>query len=147
MRPETKVVMITAYATVENAVEAIRKGASEYIAKPFKIHELLTTVRRVLEEATFEENIKKLDFDQALSSVANPIRRIILKMIQEREQVPLMDIKRELGIQDAAKVDFHVRILKEAGLIGQSHEKNYSLTPEGIKTLDCLKTMEQMLQS
>ncbi len=146
-RPRTKVIMITAFATVENAVDAIRKGASDYIAKPFKIHDLLTTVRRVLEEAKFEESIKKLDFDQALSSIASPIRRSILKLMQTREHVRLMEITRELGIEDHTKVVFHLRILKEAGIIEQDSEKTYSLTPEGMKTLDCLKTMENMLLS
>ena len=38
--------MITAFATVENAVDAIKKGASDYISKPFRIDDLLTTIRR-----------------------------------------------------------------------------------------------------
>lgn len=146
-RPKTKVIMITAFATVENAVDAIRKGASDYISKPFKILELLTTIRRVLEETKFEESIKKLDFDQALSSIASPIRRNILKLLHAREQMRLMEITRELGIEDHTKVVFHLKILKEAGILEQDDEKNYSLTKEGMKTLDCLKTIETMLLS
>ena len=144
-RPKTKVIMITAFATVENAVDAIKKGASDYISKPFKIPELLATIRRVLEETKFEESIKKLDFDQALSSIASPIRRNILKLLQAREQMRLMEITRELRIDDHTKVVFHLKILKEAGILEQDDEKNYSLTREGMKTLDCLKTIETML--
>jgi DNA-binding response OmpR family regulator len=143
--PRTKVIMITAFATVENAVDVIRRGASDYISKPFKIHELLTTIRRVLEEARFEEGMKKLNFDQVLSSVANPIRRKILKLLHAGGRLRLMEITRELGIEDHTKVVFHLRILKEAGSIEQDEEKCYLLTSEGVKTLDCLKTMEQTL--
>ena len=35
MRPELPVVMMTAYATVETAVEAMKMGASDYLMKPF----------------------------------------------------------------------------------------------------------------
>ena len=144
-RPKTKVIMITAFATVENAVDAVRKGASDYISKPFKIRELLTTVRRVLEEAKFEEGIEKLDLDRALGSIASPIRRNILKLLQAAKQMRLMEITRELGIDDHTKVVFHLRILKESGIIEQDDKKTYSLTREGMKTVDCLKTIENHL--
>src|SRR4030066_27615 len=37
LKPNIKVILITAFGTVENAVEAMRAGASDYITKPFKI--------------------------------------------------------------------------------------------------------------
>ena len=49
MRPHIAVIMLTAYATVETAVEAMKEGAFDYIPKPFKIDELLETVGRALE--------------------------------------------------------------------------------------------------
>lgn len=47
---DTQVLMITAYATTEQAVEAMRKGAYDYVQKPFKNHELLATVEKALEK-------------------------------------------------------------------------------------------------
>ncbi len=44
----TAVMMITGYATVESAVEAVKSGAEEYVPKPFTDDELLAAVRRVL---------------------------------------------------------------------------------------------------
>jgi DNA-binding NtrC family response regulator len=44
------VMMITGYATVESAVEAVKSGAEEYVSKPFTDAELLAAVRRVLEK-------------------------------------------------------------------------------------------------
>jgi two-component system response regulator HydG len=46
----TAVMMITGYATVESAVEAVKNGAEEYVPKPFTDGELLAAVRRVLDK-------------------------------------------------------------------------------------------------
>jgi DNA-binding NtrC family response regulator len=48
VRPETLVVMITAYATVENAVAAFRRGAQDYLLKPVIFDELLAKIDRLL---------------------------------------------------------------------------------------------------
>jgi two-component system response regulator HydG len=47
---DTEVMMITGYATVEGAVQAIKTGAEEYLAKPFTDEELHSAVNRVLEK-------------------------------------------------------------------------------------------------
>jgi len=47
---DTAVMMITGYATVESAVEAVKSGAEEYVPKPFTDGELLAAVHRVLEK-------------------------------------------------------------------------------------------------
>jgi DNA-binding NtrC family response regulator len=46
--PDMEVMMITGYATVESAVEALKTGAEEYLAKPFTDEELFAAVDRVL---------------------------------------------------------------------------------------------------
>jgi two-component system response regulator HydG len=46
--PQTLVMMITGYASVEGAVEAMRSGAEEYLAKPFTVEELNAAVDRAL---------------------------------------------------------------------------------------------------
>ncbi len=48
IHPHIAVIMMTAYAAVETAVEAMKHGAFDYICKPFKIDELLLTVERAL---------------------------------------------------------------------------------------------------
>ena len=47
-RPQ--VIMMTAHATVENAIEAMKLGAFDYLQKPFEVEELLVAVRRALED-------------------------------------------------------------------------------------------------
>jgi len=145
LRPRIKVIMITAFSSIENAIDAIKKGASDYISKPFKIDNLLLTIRRILEEVKFEEKMKELDMDRTLSTLANPIRRSILKLLRNRENTHLMEITRDLGIEDHTKVVFHLKILKEAAIIDQSQGRTYFLTQEGEKMIECLKTIEQYL--
>jgi len=48
LSPETFVVMITAFATVENAVEAFQRGAHDYLMKPILLDEVLSKIRRLL---------------------------------------------------------------------------------------------------
>jgi len=46
--PQTPVIMITAYGTIHNAVEAMKRGATDYILKPFSFEELNAIVERAL---------------------------------------------------------------------------------------------------
>jgi DNA-binding NtrC family response regulator len=48
--PDTEVVMITGYATVNSALEAIKAGAYHYVAKPYKLEEVRRVVREALEK-------------------------------------------------------------------------------------------------
>ncbi len=48
MKPEVPVLVVTGYASIDTAVEAIRRGAADYMAKPFTPEELLEATSRVL---------------------------------------------------------------------------------------------------
>ncbi len=48
-RPDTSVVISTAYGSIENAVEAMRKGAFDYLTKPFSIQDVFDVIDRVLD--------------------------------------------------------------------------------------------------
>jgi two-component system response regulator HydG len=50
--PETEVVLMTAYGTVETAVSAMKEGAYDFITKPLKRHAVVKSVRRALEKAS-----------------------------------------------------------------------------------------------
>ena len=55
--PQTAVILITAYASVEKAVEAMKLGAYDFVTKPFKIDELKFTIQRALEhQSVIREN-------------------------------------------------------------------------------------------
>jgi NtrC-family two-component system response regulator AlgB len=58
--PWTKVIVITAYASVDSAVEAMKRGASDYLAKPFDADQVQLVVRRVAERRQLERKIQAL---------------------------------------------------------------------------------------
>jgi len=56
--PDTKVIMVTGYATVPSAIEAMKKGAFHYIAKPFNLDEVRDTVKRAVDQKTLRPSTK-----------------------------------------------------------------------------------------
>ena len=50
-RPQTRVIIYSAYGLVEDAVEAMRKGATDYLNKPFSPNELELNVKKALEKS------------------------------------------------------------------------------------------------
>ncbi|MEW6110178.1 MAG: endopeptidase La [Nitrospirota bacterium] len=56
--PATEVIMITGYATVDNAVEAIKKGAFHYIEKPFTLDEVISTVKKAVDKKFLQKETK-----------------------------------------------------------------------------------------
>jgi two-component system response regulator PilR (NtrC family) len=60
--PKAVIIIITAYASVESAIAAMKIGAYDYIQKPFKHDELLLTIRRAIEHKSLQdENIRLKD--------------------------------------------------------------------------------------
>ena len=59
IQPEALVIIITAYASVESAIEAMKIGAFDYVQKPFKHEELLLTIARALAHKSLrDENLR-----------------------------------------------------------------------------------------
>jgi predicted transcriptional regulator len=58
-----------------------------------------------------------------------------------------MELVRELSIEDHTKVIFHMKILREAGVVGQDKDRSYIFTKDGEKLLSCLKILETHLAS
>jgi DNA-binding NtrC family response regulator len=58
IKPETIVIIMTAYATVDTAVQAMKKGAYDYIVKPFNPEDLSLTIRKIIEhQRLVKENL------------------------------------------------------------------------------------------
>lgn len=60
INPEIPVLILTAYGSIESAVEAMRKGAYSYLTKPFEPQELLQQIDEALESSRLTSEIKKL---------------------------------------------------------------------------------------
>jgi DNA-binding NtrC family response regulator len=61
--PDTEVVMLTAYATVATAIEAMQKGAYHYIPKPYKIDEVRMITKRALEKKALKDELRVIRQD------------------------------------------------------------------------------------
>lgn len=58
--PEVPVIMISGHGTIETAVEAIKKGAYDFIAKPLDLNRVLITMRNATDKSSLEQETKKL---------------------------------------------------------------------------------------
>ncbi len=102
--PDIPVIMITGYAGVHGAVEAMRAGAHDYLAKPFDHHEVIRVVQRALVERDLKRKIKHLS-DQLQDTMP------LSKMMGPSDAIRhvISDVNR------VAKSDFTVVILGETG--------------------------------
>src|SRR3972149_2062844 len=55
LNPQTDVILITAYGSIDSAVTAMKEGASDYLTKPFSMDELLLILKRILRIRELEE--------------------------------------------------------------------------------------------
>ncbi len=102
--PETEVVVITGYASVDTAVEAMQKGAYHYLSKPIKMDELMVLVEKALERRMLRHEVA--DLRQQVSSQSGSSRII--------GQSPNTQLLRE-SISQVAQLDCNVLIQGETG--------------------------------
>ncbi|MBA3027580.1 MAG: sigma-54-dependent Fis family transcriptional regulator [Desulfobacteraceae bacterium] len=92
IQPDISVVIITAYASIETAVEAVREGAFEYITKPFERERILLTIDKVLQwREMVSENIslrEALAEKEASGHLIGSSRRIKILLDQIRQVAP-----------------------------------------------------------
>ncbi|MBC7080837.1 MAG: response regulator [Thermoplasmatales archaeon] len=260
------VIMITAYATVDTAIEAMKEGASDYIRKPFNFEELEKSILAVIEDIKFKkmeefheedyidiflnlakerkgiciarefnalkgaQNIKIIPLERELKprkieeikkeleenmeengvillmnleyilnnnnflatrefldwlnkksasknskiiisanfekvdakerqilqdliidihlgifseSISNYIRRKIISLLSDGGSYPFTKIAQEIGIDDNPKLSFHLKKLKDDGVLEQDSEKRYKLSKIGKETAEFLKSMKE----
>lgn len=135
--PETPVVMISGHGNIETAVEAIRKGAFDYISKPLDLNRMLVTIRNALERSVLVTETKTL-------------KRKIFKtteMVGESEPIRMI---REM-IDKVAPTEARVLITGENGsgkeLVARwIHEKsNRSASP--LVEVNCAAIPSELIES
>jgi DNA-binding NtrC family response regulator len=60
LNPEIVVIIMTAFGSIDQAVQAVKEGAYDYINKPFKIDEMLLTIDKALEERSLRHEVSSL---------------------------------------------------------------------------------------
>jgi DNA-binding NtrC family response regulator len=89
--PDVEVVMITGYATLESAVEAMKEGAFHYVAKPFRLDEVRKTVAEALEKIRLKRENQALR--EQLASLQGQTRIITRDGPMQR----LLDMARQVA--------------------------------------------------
>jgi DNA-binding response OmpR family regulator len=135
--PLTKAVMMTAYASTDTAVKAIRMGALDYIPKPFTPSELRSTVEKALSDELVEastteaekESIDVIDLDIPFDAdeVADQTGEEYAKMLG-RSDMPVVEVKISEPLENFCEVgDMVCDIFKKLGATCKA----------GIKTAAC----------
>jgi two-component system response regulator PilR (NtrC family) len=138
--PGTVVIMISAYASTETAVEAMNQGAFDYVPKPFNKDELLETVAKALKLRTIEQEKellegelrRSLNFGMIVGS--SPAMQYIYKMIQQ-----------------VSKTKTNVLITGESGtgkeLIARAIHKESGRREEPFVAINCGGIPETLMES
>lgn len=138
--PEVSVIMLTAYATIETAVEAIQKGAYDYLTKPFRRERILLTIDKVMKWQEMVRENKALR--QALAEKSAPSSLIgsaqVMRDIFER-------------IQQVASTTATVLITGASGtgkeLVAKAIHQNSSRSSKKLITVNCTAIPEQVIES
>jgi len=135
--PETEVLMITGFATVSNAVEAMHRGAYSYLPKPYKIDELRILVKRALEKRYLNQEVHRLR--SQLKETSFP------KFIGQSPEIKAL----KETISQIAAVDCNVLIYGETGtgkeLVARSIHNLSSRGKERFMAINCASFNEELL--
>jgi DNA-binding NtrC family response regulator len=138
--PEIAVIMMTAYATVETAVRALKQGAFDYVTKPIDPDELTHLVRRAVEQRQLkQENVQLRETIDELVSVdtvvgESPALRKVMELVQH-----------------VAQTDATVLVVGESGtgkeLIARAIHANSPRRYLPIVPVNCGAVAESLLES
>ncbi len=138
--PSMAVIMLTAYGSVETAVEAMKEGAFDYVTKPFKVDELLITVDRALQyHNVLAENVQlkaQLESRYRFESIIaeSPAMRKVCEMIER-----------------VAPTDTTVLILGESGVgkevVAKAIHSHSTRKHKNFLPINCAALPEPLLES
>jgi DNA-binding NtrC family response regulator len=94
--PDSEVILITAYATAESAVKAMKQGAFYYVSKPFRLDE----VRKVVAEAVAKVTLRREN--QALREQLDGYRGPVRIVTHDPAMLKLLDMARQVGPTDCS---------------------------------------------
>ena len=133
-KPQTLTVLLTGHATIDSAVEAMKRGASDYLTKPVDLDQLLLCLRRVLEEkkrfvsirdhpvqCSFSwEKIKEMKDKQTEFWAGDGLTRLRIVDISERDASIFM-------ITQDGKITWPLRLQKLEEIHKKIHQREIAL--------------------
>ncbi len=140
MSPDSSIIVITAFGSMETAIEAIREGAFDYISKPFRLEEIRLTVKRALEQKRILEENKL--FRQEL------LEKYQIKNVVGRSPQMLQIYKTIAKVADSKST---ILIYGERGtgkeLIARSIHYNSNRNHRPFIPVDCASLVETLMES
>lgn len=138
--PDIPIIIMTSYASVNSAVEAMKLGAIDYIAKPFDHAELLLMIQRSLKEQkmALENSVLKKALDEKFS---------VQGMIGECEQMQAVN----QSIKKVSSLQTTVLILGETGtgkeLVARAIHQSSNRKPKVMISINCAAISENLIES
>jgi two-component system, NtrC family, response regulator len=133
-------IVMTAFASVDSAIEAMKKGAYDYITKPFKIDEIKLTIKKVLEKETITRENKALKKELSDKFSLDSFIGLDKKILKMKEM-----------IQRLARTDSTALILGESGtgkdLVANAIHYYSNRVGKPLLTLNCAAIPETLLES
>ena len=137
--PDVPVIMMTAYSSVANAVEAMRAGAFTYVNKPFDNDEMILNVRRALETTRLRREVRSLRSQQEAglkavvgeSESMNRVISLVRKLARSRATTVLL-----LGESGTGK-----------GLLARAIHEASDRRGKSFLTISCTAIPETLLES
>jgi DNA-binding NtrC family response regulator len=140
--PATPVILITAFGDVTGAMEAIQRGAYDYVSKPFNVEELRLTVTRALER-------KRLS-DEALAGPADGQRKAKTKVAEIEGKSPRMLEVYKL-VARVASTTATVLVVGESGtgkeLVARAIHTHSTRAAAAFVPVNCTALSESLLES
>jgi two-component system response regulator FlrC len=141
--PDTPVVVVTAYGTVDNAVEAMKEGACDYLLKPFSFENLIEIVKNGLAQAETLYGKAKRETGNGTRGKINSRRDIITK---DPEMLRITTMAREIASSGAT-----VLISGESGtgkeLIAHLIHDNSPRSDKPFVAVNCAAIPDNLLES
>lgn len=141
--PETPVVVVTAYGTVDNAVEAMKEGACDYLLKPFSFENLIEIVKNGLAQADRYHGQQKPDNGPPFKTRSGERREIIT---QDTDMMGIIALAREIAASTST-----VLIYGESGtgkeLIAHLIHDNSPRRDKPFVAVNCAAIPDNLLES
>ncbi len=138
--PEINILIMTAHASLESAIGAIRAGANDYLIKPFKIDDLLKTVQKTLSQ-------KRLVIEKKVTGKSFQARYQIKNLIGS---TPEMKEIFKL-IEKIAKTDSTILVIGESGtgkeMVARSIHYHSKRKDSPFVSINCAALPETLLES